>query len=398
MKGHTRSYKLKDGAERWAAVLYTGKRFGRDGKIRDAYRWIRGFKTEKSADTELRRILTTIDNETYVQPSKQNLAEYLEYWLNAAQPNLAPKTFERYKQLVDVNIKPKLGVINLVKLQPSQLAQFYAWSARSGNRRTGKGLSPRTVLHLHRLLRKALQQAVVWQFRVTNPADAVDAPRVPEREIQPIDEERAVKLIEAAEETDMFLPILMGLCTGMRRGEIAALRWSDVDLDRAKLTVQQSLSHTRSRGLIFKAPKNKKSRRTISIPPVLVEALVEHREKQEAIKDLFGPHYANLNLVLSLPDGNPWPPDRFTDAYVAFAKRNEAKGIRFHDLRHTHASELLRRGTPVKTVGTRLGHAQTTMTIDTYGHLMDGDDEKAAQTTQDIYGKIGKKKGGKKAA
>lgn len=83
-----------------------------------------------------------------MQPSKQNLADYLEYWLNAAQPNLAPKTFERYKQLVDVNIKPKLGVINLVKLQPAQLAQSYAWSARSGNRRTGKGLSPRTILHL----------------------------------------------------------------------------------------------------------------------------------------------------------------------------------------------------------------------------------------------------------
>jgi Phage integrase family len=99
----------------------------------------------------------------------------------------------------------------------------------------------------------------------------------------------------------------------------------------------------------------------------------------------------------SLTSGRqPWPPDRFTDAYVAFAKCNDAKGIRFHDLRHTHASELLRRGTPVKTVGTRLGHAQTTMTIDTYGHLMDGDDEKAAQTTQDIYGKVGKKKGARR--
>src|SRR5690349_11434973 len=114
MKGHTRSYTLKDGTEQWAAVFYTGKRFGRDGKIRDAYRWIRGFRTEGDADRELRKMLSAIDNETYVQPSKQNLAEYLEYWLNAAQPNLAPKTFERYKQLVEVNIKPKLGVINLI--------------------------------------------------------------------------------------------------------------------------------------------------------------------------------------------------------------------------------------------------------------------------------------------
>jgi integrase len=118
------------------------------------------------------------------------------------------------------------------------------------------------VVHLHRLIRKALQQAVVWQFRASNAADAIDAPRVPEREIQPIDEERAVTLIEAADGTDMFA-ILIGLCTGMRRGEILALRWSDVDLGRAKIT--------------------------ISIPPVLVEVFVDHREKQEAAKELFGP-------------------------------------------------------------------------------------------------------------
>lgn len=192
----------------------------------------------------------------------------------------------------------------------------------------------------------------------------------------------------------MFIPILMGFCMGMRRGEIVALRWPDLDLNRGKLTVQQLLCQTRSGGLMFKAPKNKKSRRTISIPPVLVE----HRQKQERTKDILRPDYPNLNLVVCLPDGNPWPPDRFTDAYAYFARRHGAKGIRFHDLRHTHASELLRRGTPVKTVGERLGHAETKMTIDTYGHLMDGDDEKAAQTTQEIYGNVGKKKGSEKAA
>lgn len=398
MKGHIRSYTIKTGAELWAAVVYQGKRFGRDGKLRDSYRWIRGFETQKAAGAALRKVLTSIDDETYVEPSKQNLADYLDRWLSAAKPNLAPKTFERYKQLVDVNIKPKLGVIKLAKLQPPQLAEFYAWSATLGNRRTGRGLSSQTVLHIHRLLRKALQQAVVWQLRTTNPADAVDAPRVPEREIQPVEEERAAVLMEAAEGTNMFIPILIGFCTGMRRGEILALRWSDVDLGGARLTVQQSLTQTRSGGLVFKSPKNRSSRRTISIPQVLVGALIEHRRKQEANKDLFGPDYPNFNLVVPLPDGNPWAPDRFTGAYVCFAKRNAAKGVRFHDLRHTHASELLRRGMPVKTVARRLGHANTKMTIDTYAHLMSGDDEKAAELTQGMYGKRGKKKRGKKAA
>src|SRR5437588_4964640 len=98
MRGHIRSYTLKNGAELWAAVVYAGKPFGRDGDLRDSYRWIRGFKTEKAAGIELRRILTSIDNETYVEPSKHNLAEYPERWLSAAKLNLAPKTFEHYKQ------------------------------------------------------------------------------------------------------------------------------------------------------------------------------------------------------------------------------------------------------------------------------------------------------------
>jgi hypothetical protein len=143
-------------------------------QAQDSYRWIRGFETRKAAGIQLRKILTSIDNETYVEPSKQNLADYLDRWLTAAKPNLAPKTFERYKQLIDVNIKPKVGAIKLAQLKPPQLVEFYTWSATFGNRRTGKGLNPQTVLHIHRLLRKALQQAVVWQLRATNPAEAVE--------------------------------------------------------------------------------------------------------------------------------------------------------------------------------------------------------------------------------
>ena len=221
----------------------------------------------------------------------------------------------------------------------------------------------------------------------------MDAPRVPEREMQPVEEERAACLMEAAENTHMFLPILIGFCTGMRRGEVLALRWSDLDLENARLTVNQSLTETREGGLLFKSPKNKSSRRTIALPPMLVDALKEHRAKQQKTRELFGADYPSYDLVLPLPDGTPWPPDRFTDAYTAFARRNGAKGIRFHDLRHTHASELLRRGTPLKTVSKRLGHSTSKITLDTYGHLMDGDDERAAKTVQKVYGNRKPKKG-----
>jgi hypothetical protein len=137
MRGHIRKYSLKAGDQLWAAVIYRGKRLDRDGKLRDSYRWVRGFGTEKGAQKELTKILRSIDEETYVEPSHQNLAEYLNRWLETVKPNLAPKTFERYKQLADVNIKPQLGHIKLAKIHPQQIAEFYTWSGhvrQSANR------------------------------------------------------------------------------------------------------------------------------------------------------------------------------------------------------------------------------------------------------------------------
>ena len=252
MRGHVRNYQLKSGEKRWAAVVYRGKRVAKDGKLQDAYRWIRGFQTQKAAQSELNKVLRSLDDGTYTEGSKQNVAEYLERWLTTVKPNLEAKTFERYKEIVDLNINPRLGPMQLTKLQPVQIAEFYVWSSTSGNKRTHAGLSGRTVLHIHRLLRRALQQAVIWQIRPTNPAAMVEAPRAKDKEIKPVEEDRAAWLVEAAENTELYLPILIALYTGMRRGEILGLRWSDLDLDNARLTVKQALGQTRA-GIHFEA-------------------------------------------------------------------------------------------------------------------------------------------------
>lgn len=188
---------------------------------------------------------------------KQTVAEYLERWLTTVKPSLGDKTFERYKQLVEVNINPRLGPIQMCKLQPVQLAEFYTWSSTAGNRRTGKGLSTQTVLHIHRLLSKALKQAVMWQLRPTNPATAVQAPRPVHKEVKAVEEDRSALLLGSAENTVLYLPILMGLCTGMRRGEILGLRWSDIDFQNSRLTINQALGQTRAGGLKFKPRKTR---------------------------------------------------------------------------------------------------------------------------------------------
>lgn len=396
MRGHVRDYDLKKGGKLWAAVVYEGKRVARNGKFRDSYRWIRGFRTRKAAQTELNKLLRTIDDGTYVEQSKQTVAEYLDRWLTTVKPSLGDKTFERYKQLVEVNINPRLGPIQMCKLQPVQLAEFYTWSSTAGNRRTGKGLSTQTVLHIHRLLSKALKQAVMWQLRPTNPANAVQAPRPVRKEVKAVEEDRSTLLLGSAENTVLYLPILMGLCTGMRRGEILGLRWSDIDFENSRLTVNQALGQTRAGGLKFKPTKNKKSHRTIALPDCLIAALLEHRANQDKIRKLFGPDYPKFDLVMPLADGTRWAPDDFTDAYIAFSRRISTRDTRFHDLRHTHASELLRRGVPLRTVSQRLGHANPTVTLNIYAHVMSGDDERAADTVEEMIKKQLEKKGGKK--
>jgi integrase len=158
-------------------------------------------------------------------------------------------------------------------------------------------------------------------------------------------------------------------------------------LEQSRLTVNQSVSQTRKQGVFFKSPKKKKSRRTITLPAILIGAIREQRIQQQRHKELFGPDYQDLDLVMAMPDGSVWAPDRFNDAYTAFARSHNAVSIRFHDLRHIHASELLRRGTPLKTVSARLGHANATVTLNTYAHVMSGDDEQAADLVGELLQK-----------
>jgi integrase len=173
------------------------------------------------------------------------------------------------------------------------------------------------------------------------------------------------------------MPIVYGLCTALRRGEILWQRWRDIDLLSGQLTVAQSLQQTRAGGLKFKIPKGKK-RRVVTMPPFLKESLEAHKEKQEKNRAMFGRDYkTDLDLVIALPDGSQWKPDSFTAQYARFAAKIGLKGVRFHDLRHSHASQLLRQRVPLKTVQERLGHANATVTLNTYAHVLAGDDQMA---------------------
>jgi integrase len=171
----------------------------------------------------------------------------------------------------------------------------------------------------------------------------------------------------------------------VRRGEVCALRWRDVNLVTGAARITRSLCQLKTGQLIFKDVKKKKSRRVIVLPALVIDALRETIVEQQRNRKLFGADYKDLDLVCCLPDGSPIPPDTLTWAFRRHRRKLGLK-TRFHDLRHGHASQALQDGVPIKTVQERLGHATAAFTLDVYGHLLPGADERAAESTQRTLG------------
>ncbi len=360
------------GRQCWQIVLDAGR--SADGRRRQIYKTVHGGK--KAADQELTAMKREVETGTSLDAEHITVSQYLDRWLEDCRGRVGVKTWERYAMGVRLHIKPYIGQLLLKKLAPLNLTNMYATLLVEG-RHKGGGLSAHTVRHAHVILKIALRQAVKWQLVVRNPLDAVESPRAKRIEMQALNDEEIARLLEASAQTRLHLPIMLAVSTGMRRGEILGLRWADVSLDTAQLSVRRSLQQI-GRAILFHEPKTAKSRRTIALPPVTVAALRRHRAKQAAERLALGESYDDQDLVLAGPQGSPWRPDSICTLYGAIVKRAGLKHVRFHDLRHSHATQLLRLGIPAKVVSERLGHATIGITLDTYSHVLPGMQEEAA--------------------
>lgn len=186
-----------------------------------------------------------------------------------------------------------------------------------------------------------------------------------------------VACVERAAGTRLYVPLLLAVTSGMRRGEFLALRWNDIDLDSGVMYVQRSLEQTND-GLRFKSPKSGKGR-PIALLPLTAEVLTAHRLEQEWRKHVLGEAYQETDLVCSQEDGSVWPPDNFSAYYASFARRAGLRGVRLHDMRHTHATQLLGQGVHPKIVSERLGHSSIGITLDIYSHVIPGMQAEAAE-------------------
>lgn len=369
MKGHIR----KRGLNSWAIILDIGQ--DNEGKRRQKWHSVKG--TKKDAEKEMARLLTELSTGSYMEPSKLTVSKYLKIWLaDYAAHQVSAKTLERYTGIVQDHINPTIGHHPLTKLRPLHIQEFYSKALREGRLDGKGGLSPRTVLHLHRVLHKALDQAIKWQMLSRNPTNAAIPPKPKTIEMAALDENQVASLLEAFEGSRLYIPVLIAVTTGMRRGEVLALKWQNIDLKNSRLFVRASLEQTKG-NLRFKEPKTKKSKRTVILPAFTLETLRAHRKTQAETRLKLGKDYHDNDLVCPRADGSPWPPDSLSTLFAARIRKAPVPRVRFHDLRHTHATQLLKQGVHPKIVSERLGHSNISITLDTYSHVLPGMQEEA---------------------
>ena len=280
---------------------------------------------------------------------------------------------------------PTLGSIPLAQLRPEHLQKYYSETLSSGRCGKSTSLTAQTVRHHHTALHKALQSAVEWGVLPRNVADAVKPPRVERPDMQTWTEHEIGQFLQAAKKTPHYALFYVALFTGMRRSEMLALRWQDVDLTLSQVHVSRSVHQVRDRGLVFGPTKTEKGRRTIDLPPSATRVLAEHRERQKLERLILGIPSKDEDLVFSHVDATPLRPNSITRAWVMLAARAGVKVIRLHLARHTHASIMLKQGIHPKIVQERLGHASIAITLDTYSHVAKGLQEAAAKRFDEAF-------------
>ena len=351
---------------------------GRDEYGKRKQKWYSGFKTKKEAEKALADIIAKIEKGEYFEPANITVAQYLDYWLDTyAKINVAPSTYRRYTEFAAHIKSHNIGKIILPKLKPAHIQGFYSFLLE-------KNLSKSTVLKIHRMFRLSLKHAVNWQFIISNPADAVTPPRPDKVEMQVWDIETSKKFLNDIADTPIFIPVLLALQTGMRSGEICGLKWEYVDLSRGFLIVKYALQRING-VLALKEPKTTKSMRTIALMDYTVQALKEHKRKQNKIKLLMGSAYNDQDFVCAWEDGRPYDPHYLGQKFTKLIKQLGYPKIRFHDLRHTHATMLLQQGINPKIVSERLGHSQISVTLDTYSHVLPNIQKEAVSRMEKLF-------------
>lgn len=321
-------------------------------------------KTRKDVSDKMAEALAQLHEGNYTEPNKKTVGEYLDEWLSTIKPSVKLTTWESYAIQVRKHIKPAIGHLKLQQLQTRHIQKLINNKIQEGH------LTVRSIKYIHVVLNNALEQAIKEQLIKFNPAVAAKLPKQEKKEVEALTIEQVKAFLAKAKETRHYTAYLVELATGLRRGELLALRWKNIDLEAGNLQIKENLVVVKG-GAIFQEPKTKSSKRDINLPPHINAELKKHKKVQAEERLRLGDQYKNNDLVFCRKDGDPLHPRSFSEHFEKLVRKLQAEGfpkISFHGLRHTFATLALQVGVEAKTLQDILGHSTINITLDFYSH------------------------------
>lgn len=320
-------------------------------------------KTRAAAAKALRDAIRRRERGERQRDDTTRAAVFWDEWLTGIAGSLRPASVRRYRQVVNDHLTPCLGPLRLCDVAPHHVQTFYA-------QRLAVGLSPATVRLIHFVLHRSLEQAVRWGRVSRNVSDLVDVPRLPRAEAQSLTADEARRALELAEEDRLYPLLVLALTAGPRRGELIALRWADVDLDKHTVCIRHTMQPSPA-GPLLSEPKSASSRRTIQLGTLATESLRIHKARQVERRLLSGELWVDGDFVFTSDTGGSLPPMAVTRTWAALLRAAGIVHMPFHATRHTAASLMVDAGVNPRVAAERLGHATVAMTLDRYSHLSD---------------------------
>ena len=303
-----------------------------------------------------------VENGLTLSGAQTTLAHFLSEWLVATGNSIRPKTFVQYQQIVRQHIVPTLGNIKLKDLRPDHIQALY-------NQKAKDGMSNRTLLLVHAVLHRAFNQALKWGIVVRNPVQAVNRPKFKHKEMKTLTDSQVRTFLSFATNSRFEVLYWLAVTTGLRRGELLGLKWSDLDWANHRIRVQRQLQRLPS-GLEFSEPKSSAGKRVIAVGDSTIAKLRKHVEFQSRERQEAGKSWHENDLIFPSPIGTPMDPDNLCHEFKRLLVAAGLPDIRFHDLRHTAASLMLQQGVHPKVVQERLGHSDISLTLNTYSHIL----------------------------
>lgn len=363
MKGSIQKYKTKQGV-RYRYTVDVNQDGVRKQKKKS------GFLRKKDAEEDLRKLLIEVDKGAYIEPSKETFASYIDYWFKAhyikriKASTQSSRNYLLEKHLIREN---PFAEKQLSKVTVEDIDSLY-------NLKLDEGYSTSYIRKMHHILTLAFTQAVRWKKVMHNPAVSADPPSVRTKEVAIWSKEEIHLFLETCRKERLYIAFLLAIYTGMRRGEILGLKWNDIDFRSNSLQVNRTLSYVQGEGYLFTTPKTTRSKRKIPLSNLVIAELKEHRRNQEVQKKVTGEMYQDQDLVVCTGNGSAQDPRNLLRVTNRIIKQAGVRAIRFHDLRHTHASILLSEGVDLVKVSARMGHTSPKTTLEIYAHLVPNND------------------------